>query len=423
MTATYYLTLTDHGAQRVAAAHGQAAIVLVNLVLGDAGGQPYDPVSKKNRTSLVNQRAVVPVQSVSQLNDIARVVATIDSSIGGFNIHEIGLTDASGQLVYIGNYHGGYKPVLAQGASGELVILIDIKADAGSQILIQISPNIVTANKQWVLDNFVLLSTFNAHVAQNQLEHNNLLALIAAEGQARGNADSAEAQARSQADSTETAARIAGDQALGVRINNEAQTRSQADAELEDDTYALAVATEAALETERQARASAVAVVAERVEDLSVFKHVRSIYRDMSLASTPRPPSATDNYIVSSVSAQLFPDSYVRQTVKLITSARDTWLPVYLPIGCDVILSASGIVQSGGSGTGDDDIALRIKSFFDMGQVSFMNYRSTYVEIRVDRVSDDQTTPYTGDVTVYLEFATLTYLKPTSLNNYPIISP
>lgn len=113
MTATYYLTLTDHGAQRVAAAHGQAAIMLVNLVLGDASGQPYDPVSKKNRTTLVNQRAVVPVQSVSQLNDIARVVATIDSSIGGFNIHEIGLTDASGQLVYIGNYHGGYKPVLA----------------------------------------------------------------------------------------------------------------------------------------------------------------------------------------------------------------------------------------------------------------------------------------------------------------------
>lgn len=192
---------------------------------------------------------------------------------------------------------------------------------------------------------------------------------------------------------------------------------------IDEETYALAVATEAALETERQARASAVAVVAERTEDLAVFKHVRSIYREMTLASTPRPAGATDNYNVSSVSAQFFPDSYVRQTIKLITSARDTWLPVYLPIGCDVILSVSGMVQSGGSGTGDDDIALRIKSFFGLGQVSFMNYRSTYVEIRVDRVSDDQTPPYDGDVTVYLEVATLTYLKPTSLNNYPIVSP
>jgi hypothetical protein len=405
MTATYYLTLTDHGAQRVAAAHGQAAIVLVNLVLGDAGGQPYDPVSKKNRTTLVNQRAVVPVQSVSHLNDIARVVATIDSSIGGFNIHEIGLTDASGQLVYIGNYHGGYKPILAQGASGELVILIDIKADAGSQILIQISPNIVTANKQWVLDNFVLLSTFNAHVAQNQLEHNNLAALIAAEAQARGNADNAEA-----------ATRVAA-------IQSEANTRSQADNELEADTYALSVATENALQQERNVRAADISTVATRVEDLSVFKHVRLLYRDMSTSTTPRPPNADENYTVSSVSAQFFPDSYVRQTIRLITNARDTWLPVYLPIGCDVILSASGMVQSGGSGTGDDDIALRIKSFFGQGQESFMNYRSTFVEIRVDRVSDDQTTPYTGDVTVYLEFATLTYLKPTSLNNYPVISP
>ena len=212
-------------------------------------------------------------------------------------------------------------------------------------------------------------------------------------------------------------------QARVQAVGNEANSRAQADDALEDDTYALSVATEAALESERQVRASAVAVVAERVEDLSVFKHVRSIYRDMALASTPRPPSAADNYTVSSVSAQFFPDSYVRQTVKFRTSSRDTWLPVYLPIGCDVILSVSGMLQSGGSGTGDDDIALRIKSFFGLGQESFMNYRSTYVEIRVDRVSDDQTTPYTGDVTVYLEFATLTYLKPTSLNNYPVISP
>lgn len=210
-----------------------------------------------------------------------------------------------------------------------------------------------------------LLTAYNAHVTQNQLEHNNLAVLIAAEAQARGNADNAEVDAR-----------------------------------------------EAAIE-----------VVATRVEDLSVFKHVRSLYRDMSTSATPRPPSATDNYTVGSISAQLFPDSYVRQTIRLTTGARDTWIPVYLPIGCDVVLSVSGMVQSGGSGTGDDDIALRIKNFFNLGQVSFMNYRSTYVEIRVDRVSDDQTDPYTGDVTVYLEVATLTYLKPENLDNYPVISP
>lgn len=185
MTATYYVTLTDHGSERIAQAHGQAEIILVNLVLGDANGLPYDPISKKNRTALVNQRASVPVQSVVIDGNVARVTATINSSIGGFNIHELGLTDSTGKLVYIGNYHGGFKPVLANGASGELVLLIDIKADAGSQVLIQVDPTVVTANKQWVLDNFVKLTTYNAHVMQNQLEHNNLLSLISNEAQLR----------------------------------------------------------------------------------------------------------------------------------------------------------------------------------------------------------------------------------------------
>ena len=185
MTATYYITLTDHGSERIAQAHGQAQITLLNLVLGDANGLPYDPISNKNRTALVNQRASVPVQSVVIDADIAHVTATIDSSIGGFNIHELGLTDSTGKLAYIGNYHGGFKPVLANGASGELVLLIDIKADAGSQVLIQVDPAVVTANKQWVLDNFVKLTTYNAHVTQNQLEHNNLLSLISTEAQVR----------------------------------------------------------------------------------------------------------------------------------------------------------------------------------------------------------------------------------------------
>lgn len=150
MTATYYVTLTDHGSERVAQAHGQAEIILVNLVLGDANGLPYDPISKKTRTSLVNQRASVPVQSVVVNGSIARVTATIDSSIGGFNIHELGLTDSTGKLVYIGNYHGGFKPVLTDGASGEIELFIEIKADAGSQILIEVDPTVISANKKWV---------------------------------------------------------------------------------------------------------------------------------------------------------------------------------------------------------------------------------------------------------------------------------
>ena len=157
MSATYFFALTDYGSSVVAQAHNQRNIELFNLVLGDANGQPYNPLDRKSFDTLVNQRASVPVQSVTAIGEICRVISTIDSQIGGFNIHELGLTDATGKLVYVGNYHGGYKPELENGAFGELELIIDIKAEAGSNVLIEVSPNAVTANKKWVLEQLEIL--------------------------------------------------------------------------------------------------------------------------------------------------------------------------------------------------------------------------------------------------------------------------
>lgn len=158
MTAKYYVTLTDYGATLVAQAHDVASIVLTQMVIGDANGIPYDPIDQKSRTSLVNQRATVPVQAVTIEGAVTTVTATVAANIGGFNLHEIGLKDSTGQLVYIGNYHGGYKPAIAEGAGGELTIVIDITAESGKEALIEIDPNVVTANKDWVLNHLEELS-------------------------------------------------------------------------------------------------------------------------------------------------------------------------------------------------------------------------------------------------------------------------
>jgi phage-related tail fiber protein len=158
MTAKYYVTLTDFGATLVAQAHDVASITLSQMVIGDANGIPYDPIDQKSRTALVNQRASVPVQSVLINGAVTTVTATIPANIGGFNLHEIGLKDNTGQLIYIGNYHGGYKPVIAEGAGGELIIVIDITAESGKEALIEIDPNVVTANKDWVVNKINELS-------------------------------------------------------------------------------------------------------------------------------------------------------------------------------------------------------------------------------------------------------------------------
>lgn len=154
MPAKYYVTLTHYGAQLVAEAHHVQTINLTELVIGDANDIPYLPVDKKDLTQLVHQTAAVEIREIKIADGIATVSAIIPANIGGFNIHEIGLKDASGQLVYIGNYHGAYKPVIAEGAGGELEIVIDIKASAGAEVLIEINPLIISADKAWVLEKF-----------------------------------------------------------------------------------------------------------------------------------------------------------------------------------------------------------------------------------------------------------------------------
>jgi len=154
MPAKYYVTLTNYGAELVAAAHDLQSITLTEMVIGDANGIPYQPIDHTDLTQLVHQTAVVAISEVKVANKSATVSAIIPANVGGFNIHEIGLKDASGKLVYLGNYHGAYKPVIAEGGGGELELVIDIKATAGAQALIEIDPLILSASKTWVLEKF-----------------------------------------------------------------------------------------------------------------------------------------------------------------------------------------------------------------------------------------------------------------------------
>ena len=155
MAAKYYLTLTNYGSTLIAQAHEQSLIQLQNFVIGDANNVPYDPITEIDRTTLVNQKASVPIQDIQIIDDFIRVTATFGTSVGGFNIHEIGITNETGQLVYIGNYHGGYKPILEDGAGGQLTILIDIKGTSANNISLIVDENINTATQAWVKENYI----------------------------------------------------------------------------------------------------------------------------------------------------------------------------------------------------------------------------------------------------------------------------
>lgn len=151
MSANYYVLPTEYGLALMAKAHQGQSIELKNLVIGDANGQPYTPEHRRTAIALVNQRASVAIQSIRAVDArTIRITATLPSRVGGFFIHEIGLTDINDKLIYVGNYHGGYKPSFNEGASSDMEFNIDVKVENTSNISILANDSLI-ANQDWVL--------------------------------------------------------------------------------------------------------------------------------------------------------------------------------------------------------------------------------------------------------------------------------
>ena len=151
----YYVLLTNYGKSVVAKAHTSVPIQLTSVVLGDANNQPYMPESRLAEANLLNQKASIPVTSIKVVDAVtAEITALVPHTVGGFNIHEIGITDATNQLVYIGNFHGGYRPLFSEGAGGDMEIIFTIKANNIAEVIIEVEPYTATATKTWVSENF-----------------------------------------------------------------------------------------------------------------------------------------------------------------------------------------------------------------------------------------------------------------------------
>ncbi|WP_286797820.1 phage tail protein [Psychrobacter sp. UBA6291] len=170
--ANYYVLLTDYGKSFIANAQAGSQLALTDVVLGDANDQPYLPDSRLAETSLVHQKAKIAIASIKIINDTtAEVSAVVPSNVGGFNLHEVGITDSSGKLVYVGNFHGGYRPTLTEGAGGDMELIFTITADNLATVVIEMDGNVVIATRDWVADRFALKSLVSElHDIINQLQ-------------------------------------------------------------------------------------------------------------------------------------------------------------------------------------------------------------------------------------------------------------
>lgn len=153
----FFTILTNVGRAKIAnaVALGQQ-IQVTEMALGDGNGNPTNPV--QTQTGLVRQvyRAQLNQLSTDHVNHsyiIAELVVPTD--VGGWTVREVGLYDADGDLLAVGNFPDTYKPQLAEGASRDLVVRIIIEVSNASVVQLKIDPSVVLASRAWVETNFL----------------------------------------------------------------------------------------------------------------------------------------------------------------------------------------------------------------------------------------------------------------------------
>lgn len=156
----FFTILTTIGQAKIAnaVALGQQ-IQVTEMALGDGNGNATSPV--QTQTGLVREvyRAQLNQLSTDPSNPnyvIAELV--VPSDAGGWTVREVCLYDVDGDLLAVGNFPETYKPVLAEGASRDLVVRVIIEVSNASTIQLKIDPSIVLASRQWVVSSYLLRS-------------------------------------------------------------------------------------------------------------------------------------------------------------------------------------------------------------------------------------------------------------------------
>lgn len=151
----YYMKITTVGAAKIAAAQtGGPQVSLTHMAVGDGNGNPVG-VPTGNETALVRETYRDQIASLYvNPNDPTIFMAemTIPSYEGGFAVREVGLYDADGDLLAYGNFPDTYKPIAAEGATRDMVIVAAVKVANSEVVQLVVDTAIVLASRQWVIN-------------------------------------------------------------------------------------------------------------------------------------------------------------------------------------------------------------------------------------------------------------------------------
>lgn len=156
---TYGCLITVAGRAKIASAIVTGIpVALTEMAVGDGAGNPITP--NGNESTLVREvyRRSINAMTVSPASaDTVMLEMVIPAAEGPFVIREVGVFDEDGDLIAIASVPASTKPAPSEGATKDVVIIVNAKVDNADAVIVQINPNVVIATRTWVDGNYLRL--------------------------------------------------------------------------------------------------------------------------------------------------------------------------------------------------------------------------------------------------------------------------
>lgn len=129
-------------------------VEITHFALGDANGnEAFEP--NQAMAALVHEVYRRPVDTVA-IDEINPAWVNVDGHIlavdGGWWVREVGLFDADGDMVAVGNKAPFYKPLLAEGEGDDLYMRFILLTANTAVIQLKINPAVAMASRKYVDD-------------------------------------------------------------------------------------------------------------------------------------------------------------------------------------------------------------------------------------------------------------------------------
>lgn len=130
----YFTLITEIGLAKLATLPAGETITLTHLAVGNS---TIEPTADMTQLHSEQYRCALTSVAVDQTNpNSVAAEATLDGTIGGFWIREVGIIDEDGDLFAVGKYPATYKPETTEGTVKELGIRMVLTVTNADDVIV-----------------------------------------------------------------------------------------------------------------------------------------------------------------------------------------------------------------------------------------------------------------------------------------------